>query len=256
MRFSLPALAVGAVTTLIITAILVFLRDVEIIHWLTIMIGGALLGCVLAFISVWMIHAPNYSVAPTFTVRPSFWEMWASGPSARRRQNRILLPQWILTVTILVVATFLGGGRLYGIPVFGENTPNGFGEWILATLVVFFLPTMFAFMFISVAFTEAEIRTQYYSRFRVIVIYVWAFGIMLSIVFWMVFFALLADAPQQITTSVSLFFAAFILARPIFGFALIRTSREKANEVRDFFIPLFVVLIPLTAYLSGITYVS
>ncbi|MEQ8675688.1 MAG: hypothetical protein RLP44_18775 [Aggregatilineales bacterium] len=251
MRFSLPAITYGTVTTLIITAILVFLRDVELVHWLTILVGGALIGCVLAFISAWMIRSPTYSIDPVFPEKPTFATMWSWSKSLNRRNDRIGIPPTIASIIMILIAVILGKGAIYGMPIYVGILANGF-DIVVAIFSLFSLFYIAGFLFImpSLFFTEAELRLKDDLRSSV-VHYISASGVALTIV-WVGYRVITTSdlTPQEITSGI-LFCGAFPLTRVIVGFALLYVEETRFNTLRDFFIPLMIVLIPLTAYLSG-----
>lgn len=233
MRFSLPAITLGAATSLIITAILVFLRNVDVVQNSIIPLGMILIGVLFSFIAIPM-HA---SIRRTFTYRESPFR-FLPGFSIRIHDTTYPMLLGGLAALIYLVVYIFGDGVLYGVPIGQVLSTQKTGGQITLLIFLFGFLMFMGFLLYIVVVIETLLKREHK---RVILEY----GFLLLFVCFSI---------VVLRTSPLILYIYF--ARVITGYLLLNTSQERLNTLRDFFIPLFVVLIPLTAYLSGIAYVS
>ncbi len=228
IRFSLPAITLGAATTLIIAAILVLLRDVGVVKDSIIPLGMILIGVLFSFVAIPM-HA---SIRKNVRYRISSSKFLPSFNINVQNPTDVIIVN-ALALLLFGIIFFVGDGVVYGTnlgdDIFSQKI-GGVVTLLFLYLFVFFMITgILLQIMVAEAFWETEPRLLTTSYAFIIF-----FGIIFSIIF-----------------GISLILIYAYLARMITGFLFLSISQKRLNTLRDFFIPLFVVLIPLTAYLSG-----
>ncbi len=229
MRFSLPAIALGAATSLIIAAILVFLRDVEVLQNSIIPLGMILIGLLFSFIAI-----PMYERAKTM-----FRYLYYTKPSDPNSVAiRLTNPTFIILLGLIVLALYamiylFGEGNVYSTNVDSQFAAQDTGGSLLFLLNLVGFGMFMGMLLFGVIVIEIMLKE---GKTWGYVVYFLQLG--------PIFMLLVLGTPPVILYT--------YFSRTIRGYLLLRRSQKRLNILRDFFIPLFVVLIPLTAYLSGV----
>jgi hypothetical protein len=238
----------GALAAIGIGLMLAALPDSEAVHWLTVALGGGLFGVALAFVSAYQItilDLPSWDIYVMPRNRLTRYRYW------RRRARRMQYPHIAVSIALLLAVWLVSAGHIYGMPVFRGIFSEHFDIVVAALYVIsLWFIAFFTIAALSVFLHVAESRFGDAGRVSFAVTYGLTLGGCAYVTVWIVALgpAFIDAAHAQRTIAVLM--VAFLLARTVAELGLLLLPDATFRAALAMAVPVVVVLVPLTAYLT------